>query len=370
MKNAMPLVFAAITSLLVSPNAARAQALSVNDAQKARLAALVQKDAEAKKPFDAVLTQADAALMDTPDPIAKIVSEGTLASDPRKIRTGQSLRDMNKTAALAWAWAVTGKKEYGDKARAFILAWAKTNIASGNPINETKLEPLFVAYDLVRAGFAPDDRKTVEAYFRSVAASEQGTAKKGTATQMNNWHSHRIKTVGLIGFVLHDAVLIKWADDAFHTQIEVNLLADGSSWDFHERDALHYHLYDLEPLLTLAQAARQNNGADWFHYKSPKGASLAQSVAWTMPYATGEKTHGEFAHSRVAFDQKRAQAGEKGYAAGTPFEPRAARTVFEKASLWEPDKYRPLALRLLAPPDKSPAKRFGSWQMVVQEARR
>ena len=44
---------------------------------------------------------------------------------------------------------------------------------------------------------------------------------------------------------------------AIKKQIAANLRPDGSSLDFHERDALHYHCYDLEPLLTLAIAASQ-----------------------------------------------------------------------------------------------------------------
>ena len=46
--------------------------------------------------------------------------------------------------------------------------------------------------------------------------------------------------------------------DGYRRQVAVDLDADGSSFDCHERDALHYHLYTLQPLLTLALAARRN----------------------------------------------------------------------------------------------------------------
>lgn len=374
MKNAPPLVFSAVMVAALFTCASRsacAQALSVDEKQKARLANLVQKDDEAKAQFAPILKMADSALKDEPDPIAKIVSEGTLASDPRKIRTGQSLRDMGKTGALAWAWAVTGKKDYADKARAFLLAWAKTNVSAGNPINDTKLEPLFVAYDLVGAGFTPSDKKIVDDYFRAIALAEQESIKKGKGTSTNNWNSHRIKTVGLVGFALHDAPLVAWTTEAYQKQVAVNLRPDGSSMDFEDRDALHYHIYDLEPLLTVALAARQNDKkADWFHYQSPKDTSVAKSVAWLVPYATGEKQHKEYVNSKVAFDRKRAEAGEKGYAPGTIADPRSTRSVMQDASVWEPDKYRALALKLLAPEGQMPPKRFGSWQMVIDEARR
>ena len=368
MKYAPSLVFAALVVPALFPYAAYAQALSINAAQKVRLVSLVKNEAEARALFAPLQKNAPAALSDTPDPVESIVSEGTLAADPRKIRTRKSLRDMGKMEALAWAGAVTGQAKYAEKARAFVLAWAKTNKPSGNPINETKLEPLFVAYDLTKAGFAPDERKTVETYLRRVAEAEQNSIKPGKGTAQNNWHSHRIKIVGLIGFVLSDAALSAWAKSAYQKQIATNLRPDGSSMDFEDRDALHYHVYDVEPLLSVAQAARQSDGANWYNYQSPSKTSLAQSVAFLAPYATGEKTHAEFVGSKVAFDKKRAEAGEKGYQAGTLFEPTEARRVFERALVWQPS-YTPLAL-MLAFDRKTPAKRFGSWQMVVQEARR
>lgn len=64
--------------------------------------------------------------------------------------------------------------------------------------------------------------------------------------------------MGLIGFVLHDEPLIDRTVAAYKEQIDHNLLPDGSSYDFHERDALHYHIYDITPLLTLAIAARNS----------------------------------------------------------------------------------------------------------------
>ena len=366
MKYAPPLVFAVALFTLLP---AHAQDLSVKSAQKTRLVRFVQNDGEARDAFAPVLQAANAALNDTPDPIEVIVSEGTLNSDPRKIRTRQSLRDMDKMENLAWASAVTGEKKYVDKAREFILAWAKVSKPSGNPINETKLDALLIAYDLTKAGFDGDDRKTVDSYLRAIAAAEQKSIKPGSGTATNNWHSHRIKIVGLIGFALPDTALIKWASDAYQKQIATNLRPDGSTLDLALRDALHYQTYDLEPLLCVAQAAQQNSGADWFHYQSPKKTSLAKSVAFLVPYATGEKTHAEYVHSTVAFDKKRADAGEKGYASGTLFDPKQARTVFELSAFWEP-KYAPLAVKLLAAGGETPPKRFGSWQMVINEARR
>ena len=62
-----------------------------------------------------------------PDPITAIQSERKLKSDPAKIRTQESLKDMPKLEAIGFAYAVSGKDPYAAKARELVLAWAKRN---------------------------------------------------------------------------------------------------------------------------------------------------------------------------------------------------------------------------------------------------
>ena len=73
--------------------------------------------------------------------------------------------------------------------------------------------------------------------------------------------------------------------------------------------------YDLEPLLALATAARQN-GTDLYRYQAPSGASLAKSLAFLAPFCDGTQTHPEFVNSRVAFDRRRAESGDRTYQSG------------------------------------------------------
>jgi hypothetical protein len=84
-------------------------------------------------------------------------------------------------------------------------------------------------------------------------------------------------------------------------------------FDFHERDAIHYVTYDLDPLMMAALSA-QAHGQDWFAWKSPAGANLPGALDWLAPYAKGEKVHIEFANSKIQFDRDRAAAGQKEYA--------------------------------------------------------
>jgi len=343
---------------------ASAGPVSLSDNQRHKLGDLVKSDPEARQQFEEIRNQADAALKIEPDPIESIRSEGKLQKDPEKIRTTQSLRDMPRIGALAFAYAVTGDAAYADKTRQFLLAWAKVNKSRGDPIDDTNLESPIVAYDLVRVACSDSERATIDNWLRKTAEAEMGSAKKGAATSMNNWHSHRLKVMGLIGLLLEDRKLIDYTVAAFKQQIDRNLKPDGSSWDFHERDALHYHVYDLEPLLTLA-IAYQQAGIDLYGHTSPEGASLYKSVQFLVPYCDGSKTHAEFVGSKVAFDRKRAEAGDAHYKAGALFEPTSGRKALELAAFFDPSLNK-LAVALSG----TKAEHYSSWRMVLNQVQR
>jgi hypothetical protein len=113
-------------------------------------------------------------------------------------------------------------------------------------------------------------------------------------------------------------------------------------FDFEDRDALYYVIYDLEPLMQAALAARAR-GENWFDAKAESGASLAAALEWLRPYVVGEKQHEEFAHSHVAFDSQRAAAGEKGFSG--PFDPKSAARLYWIAAEFAP-QYGALAEHL------------------------
>jgi len=337
--------------------------ISLTDSQRIKLAALATSDAEAKKLFQKLLREADASVNAKGNPIRRLGTAGKLAGDPLKVQSRASLEDMKKLNALGYSYALTGKAEYGAAARRIILRWAKVNQPTGVPIDETKLEPLFTAYDLTRSTFSPRERKSVADWLRSMAALELQSAHTNSVTSSNNWQSHRLKIVGLIGFMLEDKPLIQESVEGFKKQIQDNLAPDGSSFDFHQRDALRYHCYDLEPLLTLALVAGQN-GIDLYDYAAPSGASLPKAVAFLAPFCDGTRTHAEWVHSKVKFDRQRAEAGEKGFEVGAAFDPREARGVFERAAFFEA-RYGPLVLRLYS----NGAAEYPGWQSVLNRVR-
>lgn len=302
---------------------AGAQVVSLNANEIQTLKNNIESKAELKKSFEFYHQVADKALNETPDPIETIVSQGVLAGNPAKTASLKALQDGDKIYALALYYKLYGKKEYLQKTEDFLLAWAKTNKPNGDPINETKLESMITGYDLVKNEVSPEGKKQIDAWVNSVYEAELNSksAKPGKTTGFNNWNSHRIKTMTLAVFTLNNPDLMKPVYPILEKQIADDLNADGSSFDFIERDALHYHTYTLEPLLRACMVIERATGKNYFTYESAKGSSIQKSVDFLVPFVTGTKTHGEFVNSKVSFDKARAANHEKGYEPGTLFEP-------------------------------------------------
>jgi hypothetical protein len=349
-------------AVLLCGSTSVAATISLTDAQREKLARLIQSNSEAAQLFQRLKKRADAALDDPARPLVRIETAGKLESDPAKVESRAGLKDMKKLEALGYAYAVTSNPVYSTAVKRVILSWARTNQPTGQPIDETKLEPLFVAYDLTRPVFDAEDRAVIESWLRTIARRELDGVRVRSITASNNWNSHRLKIVGMIGFLLNDRDLIDRAVSGFKRQIEVNLKPDGSSLDFHERDALHYHCYSLEPLLALAIVAQQN-GIDLYHYRAPSGASLPNSVSFLVPYCDGTLSHPEWRDSKVKFDRERAAAGEEKFRLGVSFDPRSGQRVFEMASFFD-DQFKPLVSRLAG----NSGAEYPTWQSLVNDA--
>src|SRR5438445_8033337 len=89
-----------------------------------------------------------------------------------------------------------------------ILAMARTNDPTGSPVDESKLEPLFTTDGLTRETFADDERQSVEAWLRRIVQREREEMRARSVTAFNNWNSHRLKIIGLVGCVVADTALV------------------------------------------------------------------------------------------------------------------------------------------------------------------
>lgn len=340
---------------------ANAQLVSLNKAEIQKLKKLIATDASANARYAEWKQTAQTALTEEPNPIDTIHTEGRLQGDPQKIASWKAFQDLRKMYALALVYRVEGGQNYLNKATTFLLAWADKNKPNGDPIDDTNLDPAVETYDLIKDNLNAGDKTKISTWLSATAQMEIDKMHARRGTPNNNWHSHRLKEVGEIGFAIGDQKFQQWATDGLKEQIATNLLPDGSSIDFRDRDALHYHTYDLEPMLKLAIILKRAAGVDYYNYVSPAQTSVKKSVEWLVPFVKGTKTHEEFVNSKVAFDKKRAQNGEKDYKAGTLFEPKNGLGVMYLVTYFFPD-----AADLIEKVSGN-NENYANWQLVLNK---
>ncbi len=311
----------------------------------------------------AAIARARAALGRPPGAIPQLHTEGTLP--------GKGIREISLKAKLdhpimldlAIAWRATGDRAFLDQAARYLDNWAQTYQMSFNPIDETGFDRVIMAYDLTEPDLPADVRGRLDAFWRKMAVGYLDAMDAGPKNGNTNWQSHRVKLATMAAFQTGDRALIDRARTAYRRQIATNLNPDGSTFDFGERDALHYVTYDLEPLSMAALTARAH-GEDWYHWRAPSGASLPGALDWLVPYARGDKTHIEFVNSKVQFDRDRAGAGQDEYAPH-PWKPVASLDLYRIASLLDP-QYAPLAGAL----ERQSGRRSEAWIALFAVARR
>jgi len=299
-----------------------------------------------------VIAKAKAALTRPPGAIPKLHTEGTLPGKGIREISLKAKEDQPIVLNLALAWRLTGDRAYLDQAGRYLEAWATIYEPSFNPIDETGFDALVLAYDLTEAGLPAATRAKVDGMWRGMAVGYLDAMDGKPKNSETNWQSHRVKLAAMAAFQTGDAKLIDRARAAFRAQVTANLQADGTVFDFHERDAIHYVTYDLDPLMMAALAARAH-GEDWFAWKSPVGGNLPGALDWLAPYAKGEKTHIEFANSKIQFDRDRAAAGQKEYAPH-PWDVVNGVGTYALASLMDP-RYAALRDSLVARTGRQPA---------------
>jgi len=298
----------------------------------------------------ATIAAADAALARAPRPLPVVHTEGTLPGQGIRDASLVARRDLPTMLDFALAYRMSGERKYLDAADRFLRAWAETYIVSLNPIDETNFDTLILAYDLTEPDLPADTREAVNGLLRSLATGyldEMDSAPKHFYT---NWQSHRIKIAALASFQLGDPSLINRTIEDYQKHVAGNVLADGTVFDFYERDAIHYVLYNVDPMMMAGLAAKAH-GLDWFAWKNGSGTGISSVIDWLTPYVEGTQTHQEFVHSRIAFDAERLAAGQTEYAG--PWRPERAVKTLALAGLLD-DRYSAPFEALLLTTDRRP----------------
>lgn len=301
-----------------------------------------------------IVRRARASIERAPDPIASIQVEGRMPGQAPYDRSVEATRDFQRILEFAIAWHATGEVPFLAAAGQFLRAWMDVYRVNLNPIDEERFEVLFLAADLVRGHVDPGTDAGVDRLARRFAEGYTAAVLAGgrRGSDLNNWSSHRIKLATLSAYALGDATLAARARDAFAAHLERTIVgADGEVIDFGERDAVHYVVYNILPLLTACHAARAH-GEDWLSRRNRLGASVATAVDWLVPYAERRKTHQEFVNSRVRFDAERARAGVANFAG--PWDPARSINLFALAAALGA-RWRPTLERLVAGSGRQPS---------------
>ncbi|MBI3154341.1 MAG: alginate lyase family protein [Burkholderiales bacterium] len=293
-----------------------------------------------------IARDASEAARSRPQPVPRLQTEGRLPSSLTAIRSREAKRDFDKVRLLAHAWRLGGDARFVRAARDLLLAWARTYRTEANPIDEAQLPTLVEGYALLRGELDGGDRVVIDVWLQGIQRGHMARLRK--SKMIDNWRSHRIHIAASIALALDDAQALADVHRYLREQVLRAIAPDGTTFDFRKRNAVHYAVYTLEPLvatgLLLASAGPHAPERD------PDVAQrLNAALDWLLPYVRGERTHREFDPPQGAFDRRRAAAGVPGFSG--PWDPAGARALFWMAAYLDA-RYLPVARQLAPePPD-------------------
>lgn len=267
-----------------------------------------------------------------PGPLPVIHYQGILNTEPKRQRSEKALEDMDRIGLIYEALTLEENPALVDSLKALILSWVETYIPTGDPINENKLTPLLCAYLSFKTHFSESEQQTVENWVKELVKAHE----EKTDIPQNNWLAKRLLIYAYASLILDQPEYAKKSTEGFKTLVDTMLYADGSSHEIEQRDSLSYHVGLLRPMLLIAIIAKsypESFGTeDLYNYKSEQGGSVAQSVRFLLPYASGDEIFLQWTNSKVGLDHERAKAGIPAYQPGKPFDPQKALPAFILAS--------------------------------------
>ncbi|MFP4053229.1 MAG: alginate lyase family protein [Phycisphaerae bacterium] len=328
--------------------------------QLEKLRHLAATDPEAKALAEQARKNAAELLDAKPHPLKVIHYEGLVNTDPRRIATVRKLREMGDVARLVRYWQVSADPNAAETLQRFILAWTGTYRLTGNDVNENKFRPLLVAYHALRPEFDPRDRRRVDPWVEELGKLHAEAVKK--SRHFTNRYGKHVRLATLAGMILGRDEWLAVAREGVKRFVRKSLHKDGTSEDLQRRDTLTYHASALRPPIELAMLSGAK-GRELYTWESPRGGSLKKSVDYVVPYALGKKTRREWKNTKVGLDRRRAEAGLDKYKPGKLYEPSQALELMEEASYFDPG-----LLKVVRHLTGNKAKRFPTWQTLINEA--
>jgi hypothetical protein len=281
-------------------------------------------------------------------PIERFELAGTLNGHPGHIRSDEAKRPFDAIFALAVASRTAAEPLRSESLRtasAALLAWAGVYRQTGNPVDEWFFLPLLQAADLVVPGLGPADRRTLLEWVGEFAiAGDRFYAPLAYRNNVraNNWMARRLlirvvaATAGGLPSLRADIPALLDEFTARNYVTGPSGRRDGCTHDFLQRDALHYHVAAVQPLVEiLLYAPDLVSGA--------VRAAVLAGIDFVRPYFLRQMQHIEFAATTVPFDIERRDDGNPAFQYA-PWEPahgrvllRLARPVFPEVRSWTED---------------------------------
>ncbi len=263
---------------------------------------------------------------------AVVATEGTIKGNALHDSSVRAKSDWLGMRLLALAWASTGEDRYLKKVSEYFSSWLSVYSATFNPIDDTDLDAVIDAYAITKGSLPADVEAKAGAFIRQLGrgyAARMASNRGKNGIWKSNWQSHRVKLLTLAAVATDDNDLLDQAEEFYRDQVVRNISSNGSTYDFELRDAIHYATYSLEPL-TRAAVAAKSRGRDWYGDNGPGGGRLNSGLVWLESFATGKRTHLEFANTKVEFDITRRNAGVEGFSGA--WNPAGASALYWLAS--------------------------------------
>ncbi|MBI3556933.1 MAG: alginate lyase family protein [Deltaproteobacteria bacterium] len=261
--------------------------------------------------------------------VKQIHLEGVLPTRPEYAESDQALRSLDRV--LLWSvCARTAAPPLAAKcqaiARAGVAKWiGKYAQPDGNPINESRLLALVKSIDLLIPVMPDTERRAATGWLRKLIAAGDNfnRAQAGKEKSTNNFETWRLAIRALAARTLADKTVLASAASLLTAHVRENIQADGSTWDYHHRDALHYHVYDLQAYVEIAVFAPEVLGDRGL-------GEVLHALEFLRPFFAGERKHVEFVHSKVQFDRDRRNAGMAHFQ-NENWDPKQARSLLRLA---------------------------------------
>ncbi len=281
-------------------------------------------------------------------PIERFELAGTLNGHPGHVRSDKAKQPFGAIFALAVASRTAAEPLRSDSLRtaaAALLAWERVYRPTGNPIDEWFFLPLLQAADLIAADVGAADRRTILGWAGEFAlAGDRFYASLGyrNPCRVNNWMARRLliravgSTVGGLSS-LRAELPDQLAEFTARNYVDGPVgRPDGRTYDFVQRDALHYHISAVQPLIELMLYAPDLVSA-------AVRAVVLSGIDFVRPYFLRQAEHVEFAATTISFDLARRDDGNPVFQQ-VPWDPahgrvllRLARPAFPEIRPWTDD---------------------------------